>query len=128
MLEVAEGDFSKLLADAEAAESAAQATFDKLTQDNKVAKTTKQQDAAGKQSEVKQLEVALSNYKEDHATLSDEMTAVLNYLDKLKPQCETKVMSYAERKAKREQEIAGLKEALTILSGDAFVQVKTTLR
>ena len=26
--------------------------------------------------------VALSNYKEDHATLSDEMTAVLNYLDK----------------------------------------------
>ena len=40
---------------------------------------------------------ALSNYKEDHATLSDEMTAVLNYLDKLKPQCETKVMSPGER-------------------------------
>jgi len=128
MLEVAESDFTKLLADAEATESAAQSAYDKLTQDNKVAKTTKQQDAAGKQSEVKQLEVALSNYKEDHATLSDEMTAVLNYLDKLKPQCETKVMSYAERKAKREAEIAGLKEALTILSGEAFVQVKTTLR
>merc|ERR1719484_115445 len=69
-------------------------------------KITKQGDASGKAAEVKQLEVALSNYKEDHATLSDEMTAVLNYLDKLKPQCETKVMSYAERKSRREQEIA----------------------
>jgi chromosome segregation ATPase len=128
MLEAAEGDFTKLLADAEAGESAAANSYDQLTQDNKVAKTTKQQDAAGKKAEVKQLEVALSNYKEDHATLSDEMTAVLNYLDKLKPQCETKAMSYGERKARREQEIAGLKEALTILSEGSLLQVKTTLR
>ena len=31
-------------------------------------------------------------------------------------------MSYGERKAKREQEIEGLKEALTILSGEALLQ------
>ena len=31
-------------------------------------------------------------------------------------------------KARREQEIAGLKEALTILSGESLLQVKTTLR
>ena len=37
-------------------------------------------------------------------------------------------MSYGERKAAREQEIAGLKEALTILSGESLLQVKTTLR
>jgi len=129
MLEAAEEEFTKLLADTEAAESAAVAAYEKLSKDNAVGKTTKQGDAAGKAAEVKQLEVALSNYKEDHATLSDEMTAVLNYLDKLKPQCETKVMSYAERKSRREQEIAGLKEALTILSDEAaFVQIKTTLR
>jgi len=129
MLEAAEEEFTKLLADTEAAESAAVAAYEKLSKDNAVGKTTKQGDAAGKAAEVKQLEVALSNYKEDHATLSDEMTAVLNYLDKLKPQCETKVMSYAERKSRREQEIAGLKEALTILTDEsAFVQIKTTLR
>jgi chromosome segregation ATPase len=129
MLEAAEEEFTKLLADTEAAESAAVATFEKLSKDNAVGKTTKQGDASGKAAEVKQLEVALSNYKEDHATLSDEMTAVLNYLDKLKPQCETKVMSFAERKSRREQEIAGLKEALTILTDEsAFVQIKTTLR
>ena len=36
---------------------------------------------------------------------------------------ESEVMSYGERKAKREQEIEGLKEALTILSGEALLQV-----
>ena len=39
-------------------------------------------------------------------------------------------MSYAEKKAKREAEIAGLKEALEILAGDglALVQTKHNLR
>ena len=53
---------------------------------------------------------------------------MLAYLDKLKPQCETKVMSFAERVQKREEEIAGLKEALEILSAEALLQVKTNLR
>merc|ERR1719395_470050 len=101
---------------------------DKLTQENAVTKATKAGDIKGKTSEVKQIEVALGNYKENKATTTEELDAVLAYLDKLKPQCETKVMSYADKKAKREQEIAGLKEALTILSGEAFLQVKATLR
>jgi len=129
MLEAAEEEFAKLLAETEAAEAAALNAYEKLSQDNKVAKATKQADVKGKTQEVKQIEVALSNYKEDHATLSDELSAVLTYLDKLKPQCETKVMSYAERKARREEEISGLKEALAILSDEtAFVQVSTSLR
>jgi len=128
VLEVAESDFTTLLAEAEADEETAQTAYDKLTQENAVTKTTKQGDVKGKTNEVKQLEVALGNYKENKATTSKELDAVLAYLDKLKPQCETKAMSYGERKAKREQEIAGLKEALTILSGESLLQVKTTLR
>jgi hypothetical protein len=57
----------------------------------------------------------LLNYKEDHAASSKELDAVHAYFEKLKPQCETKVMTYGERKARREQEIDGLKEALSIL-------------
>merc|ERR1719451_216406 len=128
VLEVAESDFTSLLAESEADESAAQEAYDKLTQENAVTKATKTGDIKAKTSEVKQIEVALGNYKENKATVTEELDAVLAYLDKLKPQCETKVMSYADKKAKREQEIAGLKEALTILSSDAFLQVKTTLR
>merc|ERR1719287_275465 len=128
ILEVAESDFTTLLAEAEADESAQAEAYEKFSQDNTMTKTTKLGDAKGKTNEVKQLEVALDNYKENKATTSEELDAVLMYLDKLKPQCESKVMSYGERKAKREQEIEGLKEALTILSGEALLQVKTTLR
>ena len=49
-----------------------------------------------------------------------ELDAVLAYLDKLKPQCEVKVPSYEERKAAREQEIEGLKNALDILADDLW--------
>jgi chromosome segregation ATPase len=128
LLEVAESDFTSMLAEAEADESSAQEAFDKLTNDNAVVKATKVGDVKAKTSEVKQLEVSLGNYKENKATTGEELDAVLAYLDKLKPQCETKVVSYAERKAKRDSEIAGLKEALTILSAESFLQVKTTLR
>merc|ERR550537_1817418 len=128
VLEIAESDFTEMLAEAEADESSAQGAYDKLTQENAVTKATKQADVKGKTNEVKQLEVALGNYKENHGTTSKELDAVLDYLDKLKPQCETKAMSYGERKAAREQEIEGLKEALTILAGESLLQVKTTLR
>jgi len=116
MMEVAESDFTRLLAESEAGEKQAQDTYDKLKQDNAVARAANTEEVKGKENEVKRVEMSLVNYKEDHASTSKELDAVLAYLDKLKPQCETKVMSYAERKARREEEINGLKEALEILS------------
>merc|ERR1719333_1883980 len=113
MLEVAESDFTTLLAESEADEKAA---YDKLSQDNAVARSASTEEVKGKENEVKRVEMSLLNYKEDHETTSKELDAVLKYLDELKPQCETKVMTYAERKARREEEISGLKEALEILS------------
>jgi len=79
---------------------------------------------------VKSLTVQLGHSQEDHASVSKELDAVNAYVDKLRPQCEEKAMSYAEKKARREAEIEGLKEALNILAGDgmALVQTKTNLR
>merc|ERR1719287_34582 len=68
VLEVAESDFTTLLAEAEADEETAQTAYDKLTQENAITKTTKQGDVKGKTNEVKQLEVALGNYKENAIT------------------------------------------------------------
>merc|ERR1719359_498282 len=116
MLEVAESDFTRLLSEAEAAEKEAQAAYDRLVQDNAVARAANIEEVKGKENEVGRLDMSLLNYKEDHETTSKELDAVLKYLDELKPQCETKVMTYAERKARREEEISGLKEALEILS------------
>merc|ERR1719159_1307533 len=105
VLEMSEEDFTTLLAECEATEDEAAKAYEKLTDENKVSKATKQTDAKAKASEVKSLTVQLEHSKEDHAATSTELDAVLSYIDKLKPQCEEKAMSYAEKKAKREAEI-----------------------
>jgi len=129
VLEMSEEDFTTLLAETEATEDEAAKAYEALTKENKMSKVTKETEAKGKASEVKSLTVQLGHSKEDHASVSAELDAVLAYIDKLKPQCEEKAMSYEEKKAKREAEIAGLKEALEILSGGlALVQTKTNLR
>jgi len=122
VLEVAESDFTSLLAETETAEDAAADAYEKQTKENTVSKTAKLTDAKAKESEIKSLTVQLGHSKEDHASTSSELDAVNSYIDKLRPQCEEKAMSYAEKKAAREAEIAGLKEALEILEGTSFIQ------
>jgi len=124
VLEVAESDFTRLLAETETAEDAAAEAYEKSSKENALSKTTKETDAKAKASEIKSLTVQLGHSKEDHASTSAELDAVLAYIDKLKPQCEEKAMSYAEKKAAREAEIAGLKEALEILEGSSFLQTQ----
>jgi len=118
-LEFAQGDFAKLLAEVENSEDVSATAFQKLAVENKVAKATKQAEAKGKESEVKQLTNSLNDSNEDKDGLSKEVDAVSMYLEKLKPECETKVMSADERMAARKAEIEGLKEALSILSGSS---------
>jgi len=122
VLEVAESDFTRLLAETETEEDAAADAYAKQTEENKVSKATKTADAKAKESEIKSLTVELGHAKEDHASTSTELDAVNAYIDKLRPQCEEKAMSYEEKKAAREAEIAGLKEALEILSGTGLIQ------
>jgi len=129
LLEVAESDFAKLLADARTTEEVAATEHTKMIQENKLSKATKETEGKGKESEAKSLKTMLANNNEDKEGISTELDAVLQYLDELKPQCETKAPSYAEVKAKREQEIQGLKDALEILSADAaLVQTGRYLR
>jgi len=123
VLEVAESDFTRLLAETETAEDAAADAYAQQTKENEVSKATKLADAKAKRSEIKSLTVQLGHSNEDHASTSSELDAVNSYIDKLKPQCEEKAMSYAEKKAAREAEISGLKEALEILEGNgSFLQ------
>jgi predicted nucleic acid-binding Zn-ribbon protein len=117
-LETAQSDFTRLLAETEAGEAEAQDAFEQLQNDNKVSLATKTASVKGKNSEIKQLGVAIANAGSDLDNANTELDAILEYMEKLKPQCENKAMSYAERKARREAEIAGLKSALEILSGD----------
>merc|ERR1719428_1976349 len=125
VLEVAQEDFTSLLAEAESVESEAQTTYDKMTTENKIAKASKSAEAKGKMSQVKSVSNSLEMAKEDQASTSKELDAVNAYIDKLKPECESKVMSYEEKKAAREAEIQGLKDALEILSGKGVALAQT---
>merc|ERR1719171_1039651 len=119
ILEMSNEDFTKLHSECETSEAEAVEAYEKLMNENKVSRAAKQAEAKAAASEIKSLSVTLENSGEDHSMTSKELAAVMDYMEKLKPQCEEKAMSYAEKKAKREAEISGLKEALEILSGDA---------
>jgi len=125
ILEVCESDFAKNLAKEESEESDSQADYDKVTQENKVTKTTKDQDVKYKTQELKGLDTTLAELSSDKETASNELSAVLEYYAKVKDRCIAKPETYEERKKRREAEIAGLKEALTVLNEEtALVQRK----
>jgi hypothetical protein len=132
MLEVIESDFTKNLAEGTAAEAMAVEAYEKLTQDNKIATTEKTTAAKYKTKDKKETEERLIGLKEDKESASTEYAAIMEYWEKLQPMCIAKPEPYAERKRRREAEIKGLKEALTILEEEAgspaFLQIRTARR
>jgi len=123
ILEVCESDFAKNLAVTESTEADQAEDYDKITQENKVTKMTKTQDVKYKTAEFKGLDKAIAELSSDKETEETELSAVLEYLAKLEDRCIAKPESYEERKRRREAEIEGLKQALTILEEEtAFVQ------
>merc|ERR1719301_285284 len=125
MLEVIEADFTKEIEEMVAAEEAAQAEYDKITKENEIAKTTKTQDVKYKTKEAKELDESVAEYSSDKAGLATELESVEEYWLSLQEQCIEKVEPYEERKKRREAEIAGLKDALAILSGEAIGLLQT---
>jgi hypothetical protein len=133
MLEVIESDFTKSLADGSATEAMAVEAYEKLTMDNKIATTEKSTAVEYKTKDKKETMARLEGLKEDKISAEKEYSAIMEYWEKLQPMCIAKPEPYAERKRRRETEIAGLKEALTILeeeagSPSAFLQVRTARR
>merc|ERR1719502_362569 len=132
MLEVVESDFSKLLAEGNAAEAMAVEEYEKLSQDNAIATTEKETAVKYKVKDSKETEAMLAGLKEDKEVAMKEYDAIMEYWEKLQPMCIAKPEPYAERKRRREAEIAGLKQALTILEEEAgspaFLQVRSARR
>jgi len=119
LLEVVESDFSKGLSDMTGAEESAKSEYDQITKDNEIATTTKTQDVKYKTKESKDLDKATAEAESDRSSVSTELAAVEKYLKKLHEECDETAPTYAELVAARSAEIAGLKQALTILEGEA---------
>lgn len=119
LLEVVESDFSKVFAEMQSSEFTAQAAYDQQTKANEIEKATAEQAVHYKSRSSTQLDSAVSEAKSDRQGVQAELTAILEYKEKIQQMCSAKPETYDERKGKREAELAGLKEALSILEGEA---------
>merc|ERR1719284_1309790 len=102
MLEVIEADFQKALTERTNAEASEKEEYDKVTQENKVSKTMKDQGVKYKTQEFTGLDKAISDLESDRGSEQSELDAVLEYEAKLKAKCAPKKETYEERKARRE--------------------------
>merc|ERR1719442_378117 len=128
LLEVCLSDFTKSLAEVTAAEGIAASDYEATTQENKVAKAAKDQDVKYQTKEAAGLDKAVTEATADRATTQSELDAVNEYLAKLEDMCIAKPETYAERAERRAAEIAGLKQALSILDGEAVLLQRRALR
>ncbi|CAK0847318.1 unnamed protein product [Prorocentrum cordatum] len=115
---VVESDFAKNLADEEATEADALSSYDARTQEIKVSMATKSQDVKYKVQEFKGLDKDVNELSADRTSTNEELSSVLEYFAQVNQRCIAKPETYEERKARREAEIQGLKEALAILSDE----------
>merc|ERR1712151_1039242 len=122
ILEVVESDFATNLAKAESAEATAQDAFEKMEQENEITKASKGKDIEYKTKESTSFDKTIGELSADKETVDSELSAVNEYIAKLNERCVAKPETYESRKARREAEIAGLKEALAILKETSLVQ------
>merc|ERR1719356_2280933 len=126
LLEVVESDFTKGLAEMIATEESAVAEYEKLTKEGEIEKALKDQDVKYKTKEAKSLDKDAAEATADRAGVQEELDAVLDYYKGIQARCIAKAMTYAARVERRNAEIAGLKEALSILEGQAVLLQKTS--
>lgn len=118
LLEVCESDFSKGLAEMKATEETAITAYEQESQENEIEKVTKEQDAKYKTKESAGLDKSVAELSSDKDGVQTELAAVMEYLGKIEDECVAKPETFAERTARREAEISGLKDGLQILNDE----------
>lgn len=124
LLEVAQSNWTTLLAETEESEAVALDAFNTFSQETKTQVAVLEKDVEGKKGLLTNAQNSLQATESDMKTVTDQLDAVNEALKSLQAQCVPKAMSYEERKERRENEISGLKEALEILDAEpsTFIQ------
>merc|ERR1719221_572255 len=128
LLEVCEADFSKNLAQITSDEDLAAGEYEQVSKDNEVEKTAKVQDVKYKMKESRRLDKFSGDLIADRTGVQAELDAVNEYLEKIHGECDEVAETYANRKARREAEIAGLKSALNTLETETSLIQKRSQR
>jgi|Transcript_100316 DNA repair exonuclease SbcCD ATPase subunit len=117
MLEVIQSDFERLESDTKSAEQAAQNEYDEFMSDSEQAKASLDVDLKNAKSTKLAKEGELGVAKENLGTAEKTLESANAYYEKLKEPCLGGGQTYADRKARRKDEIEALKQALEILEG-----------
>merc|ERR1719375_1911226 len=115
MLDVIKSDFERTIETTEDEEDDAATEFDKYKTETEADIGEKEGLVATKKGEQKEAKGILADTKEDFKEHTTLKTASLTELQKLKPSCVDTGSDYAEKVARREQEIDSLKNAYAIL-------------
>merc|ERR1719487_1560205 len=116
MLEVISSDFNNVIADTKAAESQSQTAYEDFMAESKRNKAVKDKKISMDNADKAAAETKLQDDTKDLKGTQDELLAADRYYAKLVPQCFDKGMTFEERVAARESEIASLNQALKILN------------
>jgi len=118
MLDVIKSDFARLEAKTSTAEDEAQREYDLFMSDSETDTATKDKTMRHKGFKKDSTQRQLNSATKELERTQEELTAALDYYDKLKPSCIDTGASYEDRVARRKEEIQSLKEALRILEGE----------
>lgn len=119
MLQTAQQDFEKLKQDTEFSEAKNLETYETFMQESKVTTAKKEAMKEAKTNERSSVKAHLAEVAEDLEDATKELDSTTEYLKGVTKRCAHKEMSYEERVTAREAELAGLREALEILGGQA---------
>eukprot|EP00747_Dinoflagellata_sp_TGD_P151617 gnl/TRDRNA2_/TRDRNA2_177222_c0_seq3.p1 gnl/TRDRNA2_/TRDRNA2_177222_c0~~gnl/TRDRNA2_/TRDRNA2_177222_c0_seq3.p1 ORF type:complete len:132 (+),score=47.61 gnl/TRDRNA2_/TRDRNA2_177222_c0_seq3:2-397(+) len=123
MLEVIESDFARLQSDTESGEATAVSEYKKFLADSDEDKSLKKTESDHKDGQKTDAQTMLQS---THATLEQtqvELSAALDYFEKLKPDCVDSGIDAEERIKKRNEEIESLTEAYKIISGEELPSI-----
>merc|ERR1719297_110815 len=115
LLDVILSDFERTMSETEQEEATQQEAFELFEKDTKEDNDAKDKSIQSKEGEVANIEDELVNREDDKVDANVLLTDAKAELQKLKPMCVEGEETYAQRVAKREKEIAALKEAMVIL-------------
>merc|ERR1719171_3239074 len=125
MMEVIRDDFKRTVDTTSKAEKQAAKDFLEFETETKMSLASKTNTKTAKETEHADV---VNTIDEDYTSMVDEQNLLdksLQELIELQPACVPKVMPYAERVAKREQEIQSLKKALCTLDEQGPVQTES---
>jgi len=115
MLEVIVSDFSRLKAETEAAEKAAASEYDAFMEESTTSKKQKHDEEVKLRLDKDQAEFEKERTEKRLRGTEEELARANKYFEELKPACLEVQVNWEERVAKRNEEIAALKQAYGIL-------------